>query len=227
MLVKLSYLDNKNKYTSFKKGTLVIISFFSKFDYSENPNGFYWKINLRKGFFTKKDAINKYNYSMPNIKNPLIFVVEDNQMYNKLVVSYLKTNKFTNVESYLSGEDALKNMYKNPDIIIQDYLLEGMTGIEVLIKAKKSNPNVEFIFLSGQDSIDIAINSMKYGAYDYIVKDQMALQKLVNKINKINSVTELVNTNKRYKIGVVLFFVGIGIFIVLAIALAIMYPQIF
>jgi len=164
---------------------------------------------------------------MPNIKNPLIFVVEDNQMYNKLVVSYLKTNKFTNVESFLSGEEALKNMDKNPDIVIQDYLLEGMTGIEVLIKAKKSNPNVEFIFLSGQDSIDIAINSMKYGAYDYIVKDQMALQKLVNKINKINSVTELVNTNKRYKIGVVLFFIGIGIFIVLAIALAIMYPQLF
>jgi DNA-binding NtrC family response regulator len=164
---------------------------------------------------------------MPNIKNPLIFVVEDNQMYNKLVVSYLKTNKFTNVESFLSGEEALKNMYKNPDIVIQDYLLEGMTGIEVLIKAKKSNPSVEFIFLSGQDSIDIAINSMKYGAYDYIVKDQMALQKLVNKINKINSVTELVYTNKRYKIGVVLFFIGIGIFIVLAIALAIMYPQIF
>jgi DNA-binding NtrC family response regulator len=159
---------------------------------------------------------------MPNIKNPLIFVVEDNQMYNKLVVSYLKTNKFTNVESYLSGEDALKNMDKNPDIIIQDYLLEGMTGIEVLIKAKKSNPSVEFIFLSGQDSIDIAINSMKYGAYDYIVKDQMALQKLVNKINKINSVTELVNTNKRYKIGVVLFFVGIGLFIVIAVALTIM-----
>ncbi|MDP3644300.1 MAG: response regulator [Bacteroidota bacterium] len=164
---------------------------------------------------------------MPNTKNPLIFVVEDNQMYNKLVVSYLKTNKFTLVESYLSGEDALKNMDKNPDIVIQDYLLEGMTGIEVLIKAKKSNPNVEFIFLSGQDSIDIAINSMKYGAYDYIVKDQMALQKLVNKINKINSVTELVKSNKRYKIGVVLFFIGIGFFIVLAIALAIMYPQIF
>jgi len=164
---------------------------------------------------------------MPDIKNPLIFVVEDNQMYNKLVVSYLKTNKFTKVESFFSGEEALKNMDKNPDIVIQDYLLEGMTGIEVLIKAKKSNPSVEFIFLSGQDSIDIAINSMKYGAYDYIVKDQMALQKLVNKINKINSVTELVKTNKRYKIGVVLFFIGIGIFIVLAIALAIMYPQIF
>ncbi len=164
---------------------------------------------------------------MQNTKNPLIFVVEDNQMYNKLVVSYLKTNKFTNIESYLSGEEVLKNMHKNPEIIIQDYLLEGMTGIEVLIKAKKTNPNVEFIFLSGQDSIDIAINTMKYGAYDYIVKDQMALQKLVNKINKITSVTELVKSNKRYKIGVVLFFIGLGLLVVTTITLAIMYPRIF
>ncbi len=164
---------------------------------------------------------------MQDNKNPLIFVVEDNQMYNKLVVSYLKTNKLTNVEAYLSGEDALRNMDKNPDIVIQDYLLEGMTGIEVLIKAKKTNPNVEFIFLSGQDSIDIAINSMKYGAYDYIVKDQMALQKMVNKIQKINSVTELVKSNKRYKIGVVLFFVGLGVLVVATLVLALLYPQIF
>lgn len=164
---------------------------------------------------------------MQNTKNPLIFVVEDNQMYNKLVVSYLKTNKLTNVESYLSGEDVLNNMSKNPDIIIQDYLLEGMTGIEVLIKAKKTNPNVEFIFLSGQDSIDIAINSMKYGAYDYIVKDQMALQKMVNKINKINSVTELVKSNKRYKVGVVLFFIGLAMLVIATIVMALMYPRIF
>jgi len=106
-------------------------------------------------------------------------------------------------------------------------LLEGMTGIEVLIKAKKSNPTVEFIFLSGQDSIDIAINSMKYGAYDYIVKDQMALQKLVNKIHKINSVTELVKSNKRYRVGVVLFFIGLALLVLVTIVLAIMYPQIF
>ena len=121
----------------------------------------------------------------------------------------------------------MNNMHKNPDIIIQDYLLDGMTGIEVLIKAKKINRAVEFIFLSGQDSIDIAINSMKYGAYDYIVKDQMALQKMVNKINKINSVTELVKTNKRYKIGVILFFIGLGLLIIVTLLLALFYPQIF
>jgi len=198
---------------------LILSAFFSYFWFSEKTGHF---INEPEDV-----GHNLYICSMRNTKNPLIFVVEDNQMYNKLVVSYLKTNKFTNVESYLSGEEVLKNMQKNPDIIIQDYLLEGMTGIEVLIKAKKSNPDVEFIFLSGQDSIDIAINSMKYGAYDYIVKDQMALQKLVNKIQKINSVTELVKSNKRYKVGVVLFFIGLALLIIATITLAILYPEIF
>jgi DNA-binding NtrC family response regulator len=164
---------------------------------------------------------------MQNIKNPLIFVVEDNQVYNKLVVSYLRSNKLTNIESYLTGEEVLKNLYKKPDIIVQDYLLEKMTGIDVLVKAKKMYPEIEFIFLSGQDSIDIAINSMKYGAYDYIVKDQMALKKLVDKIHKILSVHNLKKTNKRYKIGVILFFIILFILIIVAILWAIMNPDTF
>jgi len=68
---------------------------------------------------------------------------------------------------------------------------------------------------------------MKYGAYDYIVKDQMALQKLVNKINKITSVTELVKSNKRYRIGVILFFIGLGLLVIITIILAILYPRMF
>jgi uncharacterized membrane protein YidH (DUF202 family) len=68
---------------------------------------------------------------------------------------------------------------------------------------------------------------MKYGAYDYIVKDQMALQKLVNKIHKINSVTELVKSNKRYKVGVVLFFIGLALLIIATLTLALLYPQVF
>lgn len=164
---------------------------------------------------------------MQNNRGPLVFVVEDNPVYSKLVVSYLKTNKFTNVESFVSGEDAIKAMEKQPQIVIQDYLLDGMNGIEVLKKAKKIAPEVEFIFLSGQDSIDIAINTMKYGAYDYIVKDQMALKKLVNKMNKILSVSNLEKSHKRFKTGVILFFIFLALFIITIITMAILYPQTF
>ncbi len=164
---------------------------------------------------------------MQNNKSPLIFVVEDNPVYSKLVVSYLKTNKFANIEAFSSGEDVLKAMERQPKIVIQDYLLDGMNGIEVLKKAKQIVPDVEFIFLSGQDSIDIAINTMKYGAYDYIVKDQMALKKMVNKINKILSVNQLEKSNKRYKTGVILFFIFLLLFIMTIIGIAIMYPETF
>lgn len=164
---------------------------------------------------------------MQNNKSPLIFIVEDNPVYSKLIVSYLKTNKFNNTEAFSSGEDVLKAMERQPRIVIQDYLLDGMNGIEVLKKAKQIAPDVEFIFLSGQDSIDIAINTMKYGAYDYIVKDQMALKKMVNKINKILSVSQLEKTNKRYKTGVILFFIFLSLAIVTIIAIAILYPETF
>ena len=164
---------------------------------------------------------------MHNTKNPLIFVVEDNQLYSKLVVSYLKTNKFTNVETFATGEEVLKNMRRNPDIVIQDYLLDGISGIEVLIKAKKIYPEVEFIFLSGNDNIEIAINSMKYGASNYIVKDKQALQKLVQKIRQMTSVTELVITKKSFKLGVILFFIGICLLVIVTVVLAFKYPRIF
>jgi len=162
---------------------------------------------------------------MQNLIDPLIFIVEDNTVYNKLEVSYLRSQKFTRVESYLTGEECLKNIYKKPDVIIQDYILDGMNGIEVLKATKKLYPETEFIFLSGQDSVDIAINSMKYGAYDYIVKDQMALKKMVDKINKIISVRDLVKSNKRYKMGVTYFFIALVLLILIIISLTLLFPE--
>jgi DNA-binding NtrC family response regulator len=157
--------------------------------------------------------------------DPLIFIVEDNPVYNKLVVNYLNSKKFSRIESFLSGEECMKNISMKPDIIIQDYLLEGMNGIEVLKATKKIHPQIEFIFLSGQDSVDVAINTMKHGAYDYIVKDQMALKKMADKITKIIAIQKLVKSNKRYKVGIALFFLTLALIIIFLISLSIIYPS--
>lgn len=157
--------------------------------------------------------------------DPLIFIVEDNPVYNKLVVNYLHSKKFDRIESFLSGEECLKRLSEKPDIIIQDYLLEGIDGIEVLKATKKKHPPTEFIFLSGQDSVDVAINTMKLGAFDYIVKDQMALKKMVDKISKIIAMQNLARSNKRYKTGIALFFVALAAIILLLIGLSVMYPN--
>ena len=164
---------------------------------------------------------------MKNSKYPLIFVVEDNPVYNKLILNHLHTHKFLNVESFLSGEDCLKNIKLKPHIIIQDFLLEGVNGIDVLIATKRKYPETDFIFLSGQDSIEIAINCMKYGAYDYIVKDQYALVKLSDKINKVLVHRELINSNKRFKRGIMFFSIALALIILIFVILAIVYPTTF
>lgn len=157
--------------------------------------------------------------------DPLIFIVEDNPTYNKLVVSYLQSKKFSHIESFFSGEECLKKIGKKPDIVIQDYLLDGIDGIEVLKQVKKVNPHTYFIFLSGQDNVDVAVNTLKMGAFDYIVKDQMALKKLVDKITKILLTQQLIKSNKRYKTGITLFFITLAVFVLLLIALSTWAPE--
>ena len=162
---------------------------------------------------------------MENQKYPLIFIVEDNSVYNKLIVNHLRSHKLIRTESFLSGEECLKNIHRKPDIIIQDYLLDGINGIDVLKATRKKYPETEFIFLSGQADIEIAINSIKYGAYDYIVKDQYALTKLTDKINKIIVLHELMNSNKRYKVGITFFFIALAVLILIIVSLTLLFPE--
>jgi DNA-binding NtrC family response regulator len=163
---------------------------------------------------------------MKNPKYPLIFIVEDNSVYNKLIVNHLRSHKLIRTESFLSGEECLKNIYRKPDIIIQDYLLDGINGIDVLRATKKKYPDTEFIFLSGQDNIEIAINSMKFGAYDYIVKDHHALIKLTDKINKIMVSHELITSNKRFKLGITLFFITLAVILLIFAGLILLFPNV-
>jgi len=119
--------------------------------------------------------------------SPMIFIVEDNSIYNKLIASHLRSNNFLRIESFLSGEECLKNLHKKPDIVIQDYLLNGINGLEVLKETKKKNPKTEFIFISGQDNIDVAVDTIRHGASDYLVKNQFAFKKMIDKIHDLRN----------------------------------------
>ncbi|MCX6228642.1 MAG: response regulator [Bacteroidia bacterium] len=163
---------------------------------------------------------------MKTSKFPLIFIVEDNSVYSKLIVSHLRSHKFINCESFTSGEACLKGITREPDIIILDYLMNGMNGLDVLIATKKRSPTTDFIFLSGQDSIEVAIDCIKYGAYDYIVKDEFALIKLSDKINKLIALRELVASNRLFKKGITIFGITVFGLILLFLFLAIVFPSI-
>jgi DNA-binding NtrC family response regulator len=144
---------------------------------------------------------------MKKTRNPLIFIVEDSVVYKDIIIGYLQTKKFKNLKTFKSAEECLKNMALKPDIIILDYSFEGLNGLELMKKVQEEFPETEFIFLSGQNSVEIAVNIMKLGASDYIVKNEKAPSALVHSIEHLLNTTKKAKLKKGFQIGVVGFFV--------------------
>lgn len=158
---------------------------------------------------------------------PLIFVIEDNSIYNRLIANHLRSNKFQRIESFLSEKECLKNLYKKPDIVIQDYLINEVNSNDIIKESKKSNPHAEFIFLSDLDNFDVAANTIKYGAYDYVIKDSLFLRRLIGKINKIRKIHQIRLQDKNYKVAVILFFIALALVIMTLVSLSLIFPKSF
>jgi len=153
------------------------------------------------------------------MNNSLIFIVEDNKVYNRMVAGYLTKKNFQNVRSFFSGNEciqAIKNGEK-PDIVIQDYFMDGMNGLQVMQHVKQICPKTEFILLTGHESTEVAVNSMKHGAYDYIIKDEVALDKANDKIRKIIQVKRLKRKNKQIKSYMIITIVVLTLIVLLSI----------
>ena len=114
-----------------------------------------------------------------------IFVVEDNEWYNQLLIHNISLNPDYQVEGFLNAKECLDNLYKQPDIITLDYRLPDSNGLEMLQKIKQANNDIQVILISEQDDIDVVVELLKQGAYDYIVKTKDIKDRLLNTINNI------------------------------------------
>jgi DNA-binding NtrC family response regulator len=76
------------------------------------------------------------------------------------------------ISKAFNGEEALQVLEKNHDleVVILDVKMPGMDGIETLAEIKKKFPLVEVIMLSGHSTVESAIEGMKKGAFDYLMK---------------------------------------------------------
>lgn len=114
-----------------------------------------------------------------------IFVVEDDEWYNRLLVHNLSLNPDYEIESFSNGKDFLDNLHKNPDVVTLDYRLPDMLGLDILKKIKEVNDDIQVILISGQDDIGVVVDLLKLGAYDYIVKSNDIRERLLNTVNNI------------------------------------------
>ena len=141
---------------------------------------------------------------MKNNKNQLIYVVDDDRPLNVMICKFLRKEGFLNVEGFFTGEELFTALKKDTaPIIIQDFDLPGINGLEILSRVKNEFPKSEFIFLSGQSKIDIAVDAIKNGAFDYVIKDSFAKENVYNKIRNLIRIKKLVYERKLFVSGMI------------------------
>jgi DNA-binding NtrC family response regulator len=116
-----------------------------------------------------------------------IFVVEDSEWYNRLLVHTLSLNPDYEIKSFFNGKDLLKSLHESPDIITLDYKLPDTTGLELLTRIRDENGDIQVILISEQGDIDTVVSLLKLGAYDYITKSDDIKDRLLNTVKNIRN----------------------------------------
>lgn len=123
-----------------------------------------------------------------------IFVVEDNTLYAQILKKQLTDDGYL-VKVFHNGRDFMASLDEKPDVVTLDYTLPDMTGYDVLKKIQRRMPGTNVIIISAQENINTAIDLMKNGAYDYIMKAPDTREKLSNIIKNIRETDQLRTEN--------------------------------
>jgi len=147
-------------------------------------------LTRNKSGWSHRGHVIKTLFMMDTLLKIKVFLVDDDKMFAELLKNAL-SEKRIEIRIFLTGEECLENIQKEaPEIVILDYYLStncafAMNGIQVLNKIKQLSPGTEVILLSSSNTADIALDSVKYGAYDYIAKDTSAVGKIKNTVRHI------------------------------------------
>ena len=120
-----------------------------------------------------------------------IFIVEDDAFYGSMLEYHLNLNPDYEVSRFENGKSFVDNLYRRPSVITLDYSLPDIDGETILKKIQKDHPEIPVIIISGQENITTAVQLLKLGAYDYIVKDENTKDRLWNCLLKIRETKEL------------------------------------
>lgn len=125
-----------------------------------------------------------------------ILIAEDDPAQLKLVLRQLKESGY-DAEGHSSALEALKQFKSEPfDLVITDYKMPDMTGIDFLCEIKRMNPGAVVIFVTGFGTIDLAVSAMKKGAFDFLTKPY-SLDVLVYTVRRAFQVKSLEEENVR------------------------------
>ena len=129
-----------------------------------------------------------------------ILVIEDEAAIRRVLIKIISEESDSYVvEEAENGLEGIEKFKDNDyDLVLCDIKMPKMDGVEVLEKAKKIKPEIPFVMISGHGDLDTAVNTMRFGAYDYISKPP-DLNRLLNTVRNALDRKVLFVENKRLK----------------------------
>ena len=119
------------------------------------------------------------------MENYSIFIVEDDPWYGEILEYHLSLNPDYHISRFETGKDCLANLHRKPSLITMDYSLPDTTGLDLFKQVRAINPDVPIIMISGQEDISTAVEMLKLGVSDYLVKDDNTKDLLWNAVIRI------------------------------------------
>lgn len=115
---------------------------------------------------------------------PIVMLVDDEAPFVETITKRLSKRDLIILTAF-GGEEALELLVKNrnTDVVILDVKMPGMDGIETLEKIRKQFPLIEVIMLTGHATVESAIEGMKLGAFDYMMKP-CEIEQLMSKVQE-------------------------------------------
>ena len=99
-----------------------------------------------------------------------VMLVDDEVEFLETLIKRMKKRN-VDISGVKSGEEALLALDQNQvDVVILDVRMPGMDGIEALKEIKRRHPLIEVIMLTGHASVEVAVQGMELGAFDYLMK---------------------------------------------------------
>ena len=120
-----------------------------------------------------------------------IFLVDDDEVYSNIIKMTLEENENYDVHLFMSGEELMPHIHDQPDIVIIDYTLPGMSGIEVLKKVKEYDEDIAAVVLSGQEKVEVVVGAYNNGASNYIIKNDNVIFELNHVLKNLTSHSNL------------------------------------
>ena len=119
-----------------------------------------------------------------------IFIVDDDIFCLTLYTQFLRNLGYSDMTSFNAGDECLHQIKEQPALVIMDYNMEGMNGIEVLKRIKATNPRIMVYIISGQENSQVANEALQQGALDYVVKSSLSPDKMAVIMQRVEQLYE-------------------------------------